>query len=227
MNRIAYSTLVLSALAVLAAPVWADPVEISNHSFEEPDLTAGGDTWSDANLDWGDDDGASNDQFTEFIPDFSADGEQHTGVNNSDTDENGVIDPIMQDLAATYDPNTIYTLTVGVGNRDGFTSEGNESLLQLADASTGNILAEETVDASMIAVGTFEDRSLVYTTGASGEPIGNNIRILLGVGDPAGGRAHFDNVRLDATVIPEPSSVALMILAGLGLIMVTRRAHRR
>ena len=227
MNRISSALLALAALAVLVAPSLADPVAISNHSFETPDLTAGGNTWSDINLDWGDDAGASNDQFTEFIPDFASDGEQHVGVNNSDADMSGAIDPLMQDLAATYNALTTYTLTVGVGNRnDDFTPDGNETLIQLADASTGNILAESIVDASLIPDGTFEDRSLVYTTGQSGDPIGNNIRIILGVTGPDVGRGHFDNVRLDATVIPEPSSVVLMVLGGLGLFLAARRGRR-
>lgn len=229
MNRISSALLALAALAVLVAPGWADPVAISNHSFETPDLTAGGDTWTNINLDWGDDDGASNDQFTEYIPGFASEGEQHVGVNNADTDDppNDVVDPVMQDLAATYSPTTIYTLTVGVGNRnDDFTPDGNETLIQLADANTGNVLAESIVDASLIPDGTFEDRSLVYTTGQSGDPIGNNIRIILGVTGPGVGRGHFDNVRLDATVIPEPSSVVLMVLGGLGLFLAARRGRR-
>jgi hypothetical protein len=194
----------------------AAPVPIANHSFETPDLTSGGNTWSNANIDWGDPDPGINDQFTEFIANFASEGQQHVGINATDTNNNGLVDPLVQDLAATYAPNTIYTLTVGVGNRNAtFTIPGNESIFRLADAATGNVLAESIVDASTIPVGTFEDRSLVFTTGASGGPVGNGIRIVLANG-PAG-RSHFDNIRLDATVIPEPATMTLLLIAGIAL----------
>jgi len=175
----------------------------------------GGNTWSDINQDWGDDAGASPDEFTEFISGFAADRAQHTGIQNSSS--------VRQDLGDTYAATTVYTLTVAVGNRDGFVSAGNQSILRLADASDGSILTESVADASLIPVGTFEDRSLIFTTSALGGPIGNAIRIELAVGDPAGGRAHFDNVRLDATVIPEPAAV---LLFGIGLLGIAARTGR-
>ena len=216
--------MILRASAVVAAlggmllgtSVWAVPIAVTNHSFEAPDVSSGGNTWSDVNLNWGDDAGASGDEFTEMIAGFAADGLQHTGVQ--------AMSSLMQDLGDTYAARTRYTLSVGVGNRANFTSAGNQTIVRLADATDGSILAESIFDASLIPVGAFEDRSLSYITGAAGGSIGNAIRIELAVGDAAFGRAHFDNVRLDATVIPEPGAIVLL---GLGLLGVAARTWRR
>ena len=198
MTKCLPSLFAVTFTALIAASAGADPIAITNHSFETPDVATAAQTWSNVNEDWGDDAGESNDQFTEFIEGFVADGLQHAGVNNSDTDTSGAIDPLMQDLAANYMANTLYTLTVAVGNRDTFTPEGNETLLQLADASTGEAVAEAIFDASTIPVGTFEDRMLRYIVGPSADSIGNPIRVQLGVTGPGVGRGHFDNVRLES-----------------------------
>lgn len=207
----------------MGATAIADPLPISNHSFEDPDLSTGGDTWTDSNINWGDDGAASSEQFTELISGFAADGVNHAALNNVDADDNGVIDPLVQSLEAVYAANTRYVLTVAVGHRSGFVNAGNESVIRLADASSGLALAESVIDASLIAAGTFADQTLRYSTGTSDESIGNPIVIELGVGDVAGGRAHFDNVRLDAFTIPEPTTVFLTFAATVPVLYAFRR----
>ena len=213
-----------AAVIVLAlgGSSFADPIPIANHSFEEPDVTSAGQTWSAVNTNWGDDAGTSNDQFVEYIPGFAADGLQHIGI--FDQDESGAVAPLFQNLTATYAPNTTYTLTVAVGHRLNFVNPGNEAIFRLADATSGMILAESIADASFSPANVFQDWSLTYTTGGSGDPIGNSIRIELTGPGGNNSRAHFDNIRLDATTIPEPTSIWLTIL-GLGLtwVVVCRR----
>ena len=67
-----------------------------------------------------------------------------------------------------------------------------------------------------VTEGAFGDApDLVFTTGAVA-PAGNVV-VLLGADGPAG-RSHFDNIRLDATAVPEPASALLGALAGLVLL---------
>ena len=215
-------------------------ITVNDHSFEanvggpgvDGDLAAGG--WSnDLSPEWQERDGANDpDSFEEFITGFSADGNDHVGMNP------GVY--LWQDTGVALQPNTQYTLTIAAGNRDGQSVAGNVStygilagatnlgVASYADtaavvADAGLTLASSSVDATVLAAaGTFVDApALVFTTGAVVP--NENVVILLGSGNGAGGgRSHFDNIRLDATaVIPEVSTSLFGALAGL--ILLRRR----
>ncbi|XAL99502.1 PEP-CTERM sorting domain-containing protein [Phycisphaeraceae bacterium D3-23] len=200
--------------ATFCGAAMAAPVAISNHSFENPDVGGAG-GWSDANVDWGDDAGASPEEFTEHIAGFSADGVNHTGVNTGSL--------ITQDVAATYTSGMQYTLTVAIGNRGSQgTLDEDDAEIRLVDASNGNILASSIFNTgALTADDTFTDVSIVYNAGAGVD--GNGIRIeLAAIGATAGSRAHYDNVRLDEA-IPEPGSLALLGLGGLTLLRRRRK----
>lgn len=207
----------------------AASITVNDHSFETNaggDLAPGG--WSDdLSPDWEERDGpVSNVSFEEHIAGFAADGTDHVGVNT------GVY--LWQDTGVALAPNTRYTLTIAAGNRGGQSGAGNATTFGLlAGASTLGVanyadtaaviadgaltLASSSVDATVLAAaGTFADApSLVFTTGATVPS--ENVVILLGA-DGAGARSHFDNIRLDATAIPEVSSTLLGALAGLFLL---------
>ena len=207
--------LVAAAVAMISASfATAASIDIKNASFEEPALDAGG--WSDVNLHWGDDDGERNeDGFTEHIAGFVADGNNHTGIPEGAEQS--------QNLGVALTPNTTYTLTVAVGNRNpSFTVPGNESRIGLyagGDAQGGGtLLAEAVFDASNLAESSFADLTAVYNSGS--DPVAGDVWISL----QASGlnRSHFDNVRLDA-VVPEPTSLTLVGMAVLGLVYRRRR----
>jgi hypothetical protein len=189
-------------------------VFVTNHSFEDQVLSAGGWT-NDTPPGWQEPTANGPNSFTEEISFFVADGENHEGIAN--------LSYIFQDLGVPAQPLTNYTLTVGVGNRnDTYSQPGNISRFSLlAGGATGTVIATRDVDASTFPDLSFQDFSATGATTAS--PPSGNLTIRLEVastGTPPGNadRGHYDNIRLDATAIPEPSALgALVGLAGLGL----------
>ncbi|MCB1097228.1 MAG: hypothetical protein KDN22_16765 [Verrucomicrobiae bacterium] len=184
----------------------AAPVTVNNASFEAPDLHSGGNTWSnEIGPDWKlGGPAAAGDTFIEYIDGFASEGLQHIGLQNNIF--------IYQDTGVAVEPNTTYTLTVGVGNRNAsFSPEGALAIIGLTnavpDAATANandaiaLLAASTVVDSgpPQAEGTFVDATVTFTTGAA---VDGTVVIVLG-DDVSGGRAHFDNVRVDASKIGE------------------------
>jgi hypothetical protein len=109
---------------------------------------------------------------------------------------------MSQDVGALL-PNTTYTLTVAYG-------------IPMSSAGAGWLELYSTAGAGLLATnkgfsgvsGTFVDRSVSYTTGSG---VSGDLIITL---SSLGNETHYDNVRLDAITIPEPS-LLLMLSAAL------------
>lgn len=226
MKKILNNLCLVGATALLshgASITVADPgFEINNNGA---DLPSGG--WSnDLSPDWQERGGVGNgDAFEEFIPGFSAEGTDHVGIN--------VGGYLWQDTGVALQPNTTYTLSLAAGNRAGQSNAGNITTYSIlagatnlgvanyataADVVADNALtlATQTVNATTLtAAGSFaEAPPLVFTTGASVPA--QNVVIFLGADGL--GRSHFDNIRLDASPVPEVSTSLLGVLAGLVLL---------
>jgi len=212
MMRVIFAVVVAAVFAFGGAQ--AASITVGNASFEDPVLSSGG--WSDATPpSWNEPTSDGPGSFTEFIPDFASEGTQHQGMNIGEF--------MWQVLGVTWAPDTAYTLTVGSGNRSGHTA-GSGGLTRIAlessEAAIGTSLAMAEIDPFIhSAPGTFADFSLVYTTG----PVAPAGTIRINLVNAGAGRSHFDNVRLDAVVIPEPASIGL---AGFGLLAILRRRRR-
>ena len=207
----------VAASLAITSIVIAAPVPITNPSFESPDLSPGG--WSDVTpTGWIDTQGDTNHNFVEEIAGFAAEGAQHLGFESIPFQ--GSFSLMYQDLPAAWAANTIYTLTVGIGNRANF--GGGFPRISLGSSTSldpGLFEATEAFDGNAVPLNTFADRQLQFTTGSVAP--GGNVRIVLS-NDP-GGRVHFDNVRLDATPVPEPSTLAIAGLAGAAMLLRRRR----
>jgi len=120
--------------------------------------------------------------------------------------------------------NMLYTLTVAVGNRSDnlFFDTGTYTIDLLAN---GVSVAEAALAGSTIAHGTFSDLSATFTSPASGPLIGESLTIRLSA--TAGSNndeAIFDNVRLTATAVPEPTTWALLGMGAVALFARRRTA---
>lgn len=205
---------------VFASWAHAAPIEVNNHSFEQPPLGAGG--WSNDlpvaggdNDQWTDPiDGTPGNRFIEYIGGFFSEGNQHIGTAAGHF--------IYQNLGVPYEPNTAYTLTVGVGYRNagqsgtnsvsviGLTALGDGEALQGTDTANqleiDSLLAANVNQVDSVALNnaterTFTDVTLEFVT--DDNPPAGNIVIFLG-DDNEGNRSHFDNVRLDFLTALDP-----------------------
>jgi hypothetical protein len=185
----------LSVLSI--GSLWSAPINVGDSSFEGNTLDSGG--WSnDLSPEWSETGGSNNASgFEEYIPGFSAQGTDHLGLNSGHS--------VWQDLGETYQADTVYTLTIAVGNRAGQTTAENQSGYSLR-SSAGAIYASGTQDGSLFGVGSFNDAlDLVLDTSITTDAVGQTIRIHLSAG--GSGRTHFDNIRLDA-LAAEPDGTA-------------------
>ncbi len=106
----------------------------------------------------------------------------------------------------TLQPNTVYTLTVAVGNT--LLNDGGMGTISLESGNfpAGTILGSAPVNSTIVTPGTFVDSTLVFITGqhASGP-----LTILLEGTGGTGTELNYDNIRLDAS--PAPASPTALV----------------
>lgn len=135
---------------------------------------------------------------------------------------------LRQTLAATLQLSTQYTLTVEVGNFGAYAGAGWD--FAGFPGYRVDLLAGSTVIASdnntlLPAEAQFLTSTVTFTTGASHANAGQALAIrLVNLNGPAGIEVNFDRVRLDATVVPEPSTAALFVFGTLLMLTGRRRA---
>lgn len=128
---------------------------------------------------------------------------------------------ISQDLGVTLLSNSIYTLSVFVGDR----LDGDSGVYSIAIDAGGTMLDSLSGSSSSIPAGTFADETFTFSTGSTVTP--GDLSIILS--NLSGGQADFDNVSLTvapSTAAPEPTSLVLLVagVAFLGLFSLLRRA---
>ena len=137
---------------------------------------------------------------------------------------------LEQELSAVLTANTVYELTVEVGNigsGDGFILDGFPGY-RVELLAGGTVIASD--DNSLtIDERVFELSTVSFTTGAAHAQLGQQLGIRLINPNPANPppgdiEVDFDDVRLTATGVPEPASAALM-LGGLFVALRRRRVR--
>lgn len=177
----------------------------------------------------------------EFFPDGAPEG-QRVGIafnffGSGNFGEYGM----QQTLADTLQANTTYTLEVEIGNiASGVDVATNDYNLNgfpgyRVDLMAGGVVlaSDNNSLAGLIAEGTFATSTVQFSTGASHDQLGQalGIRLVnLNVSDldfpDADLEVDFDNVRLSAVPVPEPSSLVMFVLGLMGFFRTCRRFRR-
>jgi HpiC1 cyclase/PEP-CTERM motif len=235
----------VSAVAIFGLAVAttdAQPISVPNFSFETPSetgtyqdnsgITAGtaipntGNTWYYLG-------GFTASGSPVGVQDVSANG--FTAGANPDGTQDGYVNVgawMGSGALTTIAANTSYTLTVSEGNRGGGFAQTAGFTIALAygsavstslTSSSDFAASEDETYAESPAVGTFADYTINFTTGNSDADIGQSLFVLLGSDVTAGNNPiDYDNVRVTATSVPEPSALALAG-GGLALLAFFRR----
>ena len=215
------TAVIVSNLATTTA--FGVPITIINPSFEIDNPGPGG-VSSGPTVGWSgighlDRTAGSFNTVIEPTPD-SADAER-LGWSNGGTP--------TQLLSALLAANTTYTLTVDVGDRTDLNFAGTTLNLGTGPGVGNNLLtavviANTTPNNTAAAGDGWQTWQSTFTTGAAPVNLGQPLRIDLA--NVSGIQTLFDNVRLDATTVPEPATSILSAIV-FGAVVCKRRRTRR
>lgn len=178
----------------------------------------------------------------ENFPNGAADGQRVAIAFNDQTTGGDGEYGLQQETTHVWTANTSYTLEVEIGNIASGQSLGfgffnlngfpgyRVELLAMDGVGGITVIAEDdnTLDGT-IPEGEWATSTVSHTTGNSDPTLGQfigirlvNLNIVDATDPTADIEVDFDNVRLDATAIPEPASLALL---GVGALTLLRRRH--
>lgn len=222
----------------LATTTQAALLTITNSSFENPDAangtfvgsqTAGPAGWTVYNT------GPTNNNrfFGVWDPtstlsfDFPLPQGQQVGVVFLD-DTIGLEAGLQQTLSNTLQLSTAYTLNVAVGNFR-FTIGDPWNFVGFpgyrVDLMAGSTILSSDNNTLTPNEGQFLTSTVSFTTGLSHPNAGQLLRIRLVSLNGSGVEVNFDNVLLDATAIPEPSTTTA-VFGGIIIIGALLKRHR-
>ncbi len=137
---------------------------------------------------------------------------------------------LQQTLAATLQISTQYTLTVSVGNfapsmGDPWDFTGFPGYR--VDLLAGSVVLNSDNNTLAPGEGRFLLSTVTFTTGLSHANAGESLGIRLVNLNGPGVEVNFDQVQLDATAVPEPSSAVLVAFAGWLALQARRSIGKR
>jgi hypothetical protein len=207
--------------SIFVADAFASLLTIANHSFEEPGATSFteelGEFFTDRVISgW---QGNGPFAFSEGVL-RAKQGVSYTGITATDGLQvgysNGGI--ISQVLSEVLMPNFEYSLYVDIGNRLGSPFLG----YRIGLFAGGNLLVIN--NSSVIPIdGGFATAKISYFASTFDPNLGKNLEIRL-TSTPSqtfeGRQVQFDNVRLSAEAVPEPSTLAFWSICLVSLLFV-------
>lgn len=192
----------------------ATPITVLNYSFET--LPAGGLPFTFGSAAWS----------IDTIPDWNNSGSTGQYIFNGYAGNPAASDGIY---AAMADNSPIWqTVTTAVA---GTTYTLQTDIMHRTDVGMGGIIQLE-IDGTVVTTGvgtdagagTWNTWTATYT--ATAADAGKAITIVLSTNGTPGYQGNFDNVRLDATAVPEPASVSLLGIGALGMAGAKFRKRR-
>ena len=231
-----FAVLAVLATCGLATANVISPITVPNYSFESPDVSASPyyalfptqntpsyDAWAST--------------ATAGVVLNGQYGRAYTNLDGTQCgwmDGNTATTFVFQDLTgadATFQVGKAYTLTVGLGAE--VDSAANGRMIEIAlfyrsADTTGNEVAGTYAEYGSLSNTSMTNYSVnvpvVQSTDAwAGQQIAIWIR---SPGDTSGGTWDFDNVRLESTATPEPSSILLLVTGLIGLLACAWRKRR-
>jgi hypothetical protein len=228
------------ALAVvgLGMPAISGAAVIYTNSFETPTLSSGGQSfgpyagWSTTATGTGGNPNTNQNVAFPSSPPAGITGNQLFRVYH-DNNTGGGVSPSSSATSTThitsFAANTVYTLTASLSKYDGDAGGFNFGIGIGTAANSGSAAnTAATVVSTVIPNGTltsaFADYSVVVNTQTNPSLVGQSLRIqfLVNSSFSFGRSAAYDNVRLDASPIPEPASVGMIAAVAAGLLLRRR-----
>lgn len=230
----------LQRLLSPGAPVRSPPIHLGNASFDDTPLTDGqvsvtppGQGWS-FNKTAVADGGILNPTSASYLgaagngTPTGAAGRNVAYIFNISSVAPGMEMTISQTVGAILSEGTVYDLTVAVGNRLPDNPYGTTFGGYRIELLAGGIVIAVMEDEITPTAGTFADVSLsIFSGDLDPSLFGESLTVRLSQTSPLQhASTDFDNIRLTATAIPEPSTY-LLLLTGAGLFFAFRLRARR
>ena len=215
----AWMALLLAGATVLATTANATPITVDNFSFELPDVNGNSlasditpiPGWTAANPP------AAGVRDTSGGP---SDGNQWAYIGNGNS-----LYQRPESNTTTFLSNTTYTLTVDVVGNGGAPSSPGYSVAIVDPSDNVLNLGGTGIANDWTSPSSWTTVVVTYSTGPSSPLAGQALRIRLA--QTSGIQLFFDNVRLDAVTVPEPTSFSILGLGVVGLLRIARRRSSR
>ena len=195
-------------------------IAIDNPGFEDPNLSASP-NYTLTVPGWTIESGMVGEAFASGMLSQGGYGGSNVAFNTITSTTGG---GLLSQAVGTITANTQYTLTVKVGDRDlPGTYDGN--LPSTIHAKLADLVPVSSTTPTPVN-GGMATWTMVYDVLPGNTAVGNDLKLLLGsdgVESTPVTQVLFDDVTLEATTIPEPTTAVMLVIGLMGLLVIRRK----